>query len=103
MHASTRPEPFGLTIAESLSCGRPTLVADAGGAAELFTDGVDALGYPPGDARALARRLLELLDAPALRRTLGANAREAAVARFSRERLGHQMLAIYRALPPVSR
>jgi len=102
VHASTRPEPFGLTIAEALACGRPTLVSAGGGAVELFTEGHDALGFPPGDARALARRVRELAASPELRATLSRNARETAVARFSRERMGAQLLALYRNLPGVS-
>src|SRR5262249_61166040 len=35
VHASTQPEPFGLTIAEALACARPVVVARAGGAADL--------------------------------------------------------------------
>lgn len=66
VHASVRREPFGLTIAEAMACGRPTIVAAAGGAAELFTEGVDALGHPPGDAAALAAAVARLLDDPAL-------------------------------------
>ena len=50
VHASTRPEPFGLTIAEAMGCGKPVVVAAAGGAAELFTPGHDGLGHTPGDA-----------------------------------------------------
>jgi len=102
VHASTRPEPFGLTIAESLACGRPTVVSAGGGAVELFTDGHDALGFPPGDAPALAQRLQQLAASPALRETLSRNARQTAVERFSRERMGHQLLALYRTLPGVS-
>ena len=37
VHASIRPEPFGLTIVEAMGCGKPVVVAAAGGAAELFT------------------------------------------------------------------
>src|SRR5262249_52926653 len=36
VHASTRPEPFGLTIAEAMACGRAVVVTRSGGAAELF-------------------------------------------------------------------
>ena len=48
VHASTRPEPFGLTIAEAMGCGKPVVVSAAGGAAELFTPGHDGLGHTPG-------------------------------------------------------
>ena len=43
VHASTRPEPFGRTIAEAMTCGRALIAAREGGAAELVEDDVDAL------------------------------------------------------------
>ena len=57
VHASTRPEPFGRVIVEAMACGRAVVAVPAGGAAELFDDGVSALGCPPGDPAALARAI----------------------------------------------
>ena len=96
VHASTQPEPFGLTIAEAMACGRAVIVARAGGAAELFTPEEDAIGVPPGDADALARAIIELVNDPARRRRLGEAARRSAVERFGRDRLGPQVLDAYR-------
>ena len=98
VHASTRPEPFGLTIVEAMACGKPVLVAQAGGAAELFRDGHDALGVPPGDAQALAAALRHLLDDGALRARLGEHARQTVLARFRPEGLGSRFLHIYREM-----
>jgi glycosyltransferase involved in cell wall biosynthesis len=95
VHASTQPEPFGLTIAEAMACGRPVVVSQAGGAAELFTDHHDALGVPPGNADALSKAILTLLADPSLRQKLGETARKTAVDRFSPQRLGPEMSRIY--------
>lgn len=100
VHASTRPEPFGLTIAEAMACGRAVVVTLAGGAAELATDGVDAVGVPPGDVAALAEALVRLGGDPALRAALGAAARATAVARFDRRRMGGHLLRVYDSLVP---
>jgi glycosyltransferase involved in cell wall biosynthesis len=97
VHASTRPEPFGLTIAEAMSCGKPVVVAAAGGAAELFTDGVDAVGHTPGDAAGLAAAVARLAAGPDLRRRIGAKARETAVERYSLERYGREIATTFRA------
>ena len=43
----------------------------SGGASELFTEGISAMGYPQGDCLALAEALLRLIDDPALRSRLG--------------------------------
>src|SRR5579883_1179458 len=53
VHASTRPEPFGRVIAEGMASGRAVIAMNEGGAAELFVDGVDALGCAPRDPQAL--------------------------------------------------
>ena len=95
VHASTRPEPFGLTIAEAMACGRPVVVSNAGGAAELFSDGRDAVGVPPGDAAALASALSALLAASTLRQRLAEEARRTAVAQFASGRLSRQILVFY--------
>ena len=100
--ASTRPEPFGLTIVEAMACGRATIVAKAGGAVELFTDGVDAIGVEPGDSAALAATIGALAGDPARRDALGRAARETAVARFSRRRMAENIVRIYESLQPRS-
>jgi glycosyltransferase involved in cell wall biosynthesis len=95
VHASTRPEPFGLTIAEAMACGRATVVSEAGGARELFTDNVDALGHVPGDIVSLSAALTALIESPARRRELGDQARRTALDRFSEDRFGREILAVY--------
>jgi glycosyltransferase involved in cell wall biosynthesis len=98
VHASTRREPFGLTIAEALACGRPAIVSRASGAAEQLTDGVDALTLPSGDAEALAAALRRLTEDAELRERLGQAARRTAAERFSRERYAREVLGVYRGL-----
>jgi glycosyltransferase involved in cell wall biosynthesis len=94
-HTSTQPEPFGLTIVEAMACGTPVIVSRAGGAAEIFTDGHDALGFQPGDASSLTSAIERLVESAELRQRLGKNARQTAEERFSRRRLGPQLLATY--------
>ena len=96
VHASRLPEPFGLVIAEAMASGRATVVSNAGGARELFTPELDALGVPPGDADALSSTLERLLRDADLRQRLGASARETASRRFSRDRYALDVLTIYR-------
>ena len=51
VHASTRPEPFGRVIVEGMACGRAVVAVRDGGAAELFEDGLTALGCPHATPR----------------------------------------------------
>jgi glycosyltransferase involved in cell wall biosynthesis len=95
VHASTKPEPFGRTIVEAMACGKPVIAAQSGGAAELFTHDHDAVGVPPGDPAALAAAISRLILDSGLRRELGYNARHTVINRFSRLRLGPQLLTVY--------
>jgi glycosyltransferase involved in cell wall biosynthesis len=71
IHASLDPEPFGQVVVEALGAGCAVVVPDAGGPAEIVTDGVDALLYPIGDRAALAAALRRLAEQPELRAALG--------------------------------
>jgi glycosyltransferase involved in cell wall biosynthesis len=96
VHASTAPEPFGLVIAESMACGRPVVVSDAGGAGEIA--GAGALRVPPGDAAALAGALLRLAGDAELRASLGRAGRAHAEAHFGRVRLASRVADVYRGV-----
>ncbi len=76
VHCSTQPEPFGLTVIEAMASGRPVVVSTAGGAAELFTNGLDALGISPGDIQGLADAICRLVSDVNLREKLGCEARK---------------------------
>ena len=97
VHASRHPEPFGRTILEAMACARPVIATDAGGAAEIFSAGHDALGTAPGDVSGLADALSGLLGDPVLRRTLASRARTSAL-QFSRQRMGERLFQAYQAL-----
>lgn len=98
VHASTLPEPFGLTVAEAMACGRAVVVSAAGGAAELFADGHDAVGVAPGDAAGLATAVSRLVRDRKLREQLGAAARRTAVDRFSDAAYGVSLAAVYKCV-----
>jgi len=98
VHASSKPEPFGLTIVQAMACGRAVIVSNSGGAAELFSEGIDALGIRPANPDDLASAMSKLIaDAP-LRIALGTTARQTATHGFNRSRIGPQMLTIYQQL-----
>ena len=93
VHASTRPEPFGLVIVEAMACGRALVAMAEGGAGELFVAGRHALTARPGDAGSLAATLRSLLDAPLERAALGLRARAHVVETFGRERFALNLRA----------
>ena len=96
VHASTKPEPFGRTIVEAMACEKAVIVANAGGAAELFTHKKDAIGVPPGDPVALADAIRGLIDDPSSQRVaMGKAGRRTVLERFNLDRLGAELLLIY--------
>jgi glycosyltransferase involved in cell wall biosynthesis len=95
VHASTQPEPFGLVIVEAMACRKSVIVAQAGGADELFTHNHDAIGVPPNDPIALAAGILDLLDHPEKRKFLAENARNTAIKRFNSQDLTQQIFSVY--------
>jgi glycosyltransferase involved in cell wall biosynthesis len=98
VHASTQPEPFGLVIAEAMACERAVIVSAAGGAAELFTDNVDAVGHTPGDVDGLSSRITALATDAAWRGRIAHAARATAVRSFDRTRLAAELAPIYREI-----
>jgi glycosyltransferase involved in cell wall biosynthesis len=107
VHASTKPEPFGLTIAEAMACGRAVIASKSGGAAELFEDGKDAIAVAPGDEEDLARAITQLVHDDDRREQLAKQARTAAEHRFDDRHFGQQLVEVYRRVleaprPPSS-
>jgi len=95
VHASSEPEPFGRVIVEAMACGKPVITAALGGAAELISDGHDALTFTAGEAASLASRIAQLAADADLRQRLAQNGLARARAAFDRRRLGPQLLEIY--------
>jgi glycosyltransferase involved in cell wall biosynthesis len=98
VHASTQPEPFGRVIAEGMACGLAVICSNAGGAAELITEGQDALAHAPGDDVALAAKMEELVRDPELRARLGRAGRLTAERRFELARLARELIPLYRRI-----
>jgi len=69
-----------LTVFEALGAARAIVATDADGLMEVLTPDEDALIVPRRDARALADRIIRLVDSPGERARLGANARRTAEA-----------------------
>jgi glycosyltransferase involved in cell wall biosynthesis len=100
VHCSVRPEPFGQVVLEGLAAGVPVVAANAGGPAELITNGVDGVLTTPGDATELAGALARLAEDPDLRSRLGVAGRRRSLD-FTPERTAAQLLDFYsRILAP---
>nr|MDQ3397619.1 glycosyltransferase family 4 protein [Deinococcota bacterium] len=83
-----------LKVYEYLAAGLPVVASRVGQLAELLTDGVDGLLYPPGDARALAGALTRLAGDAALRERLGRAGRAKVEAKHSWQHVARRILTI---------
>jgi phosphatidylinositol alpha-mannosyltransferase len=70
-------ESFGIVLAEAMSAGAPILASDIEAFRTVLLDGRAGAIFPVGDAAALATAAAELLDDPARRKQLSAEARTA--------------------------
>jgi len=69
---------FGVTVLESLACGRPVIVSDQTGASELIEHGTHGLIVPAENYWALADAIRYLYDHPAEVRRMGREGRRLA-------------------------
>ncbi len=83
---------------EYLAAGRALVASRVGAAAEVLTDGDDALLVPGGDVRELAGAMGRLLDDAPLRARLGLAAGKLAHARFTGARVAERLLEHYHRL-----
>jgi len=58
VHAVTWPEPFGLTMAESMACGTPVLALNMGSIPEIIKDG--ETGYIEENIKDLTKRVKDI-------------------------------------------
>ncbi len=95
---SSSAEPFGISALEALSLGVPTIVPQGAGVTEVVRS---VLRFEPGDAGALADKIVALLERPALRRQLStAGLREVKKLRW--ERPARALRGIYDELVPAA-
>ena len=98
VHASTKPEPFGRTVAEGMAAGCALIASAEGGPIEQIRDGLDGILFKPRDVDALASSLRLLLGDSALRAHLGQQAAQRADHALHADRLGSQVFRIYQAV-----
>jgi glycosyltransferase involved in cell wall biosynthesis len=97
VHASIVPEPFGQVVVEAMACGVPVVATEGGGPAEVVSHGIDGLLVQPGDAKAMADAIAELLEDGELRTRL-AEAAALKAHRYRPEQVATEVEAVYEAV-----
>ncbi|WP_242494395.1 glycosyltransferase family 4 protein [Loktanella sp. IMCC34160] len=97
--APSHLEGFGLTVAEALASGVPTIATRGVGAFDTLVDTPkNGLLYQPGDVVDLEAKLLQLMEDDELRGEMGHAARASAIERMSLEVEADQLVEVYRRL-----
>ena len=96
LHASTRPEPFGLVLLEGMILGRLVIAAALGGPLEILTDD-SGWTFDPRDPSALAELLRRVVADPQISASYSRTATSKA-ATFSARRTATRVQDLYAVL-----
>jgi len=91
-------EALPTVLLEAAVAGLPVVATNVGGTPEIVVDGVTGHLVAPGDADALAARLITLLQDPEECRAMGCRARERVESRFALQRQAAETVQVYRQL-----
>ena len=83
-------------VLEAMACEIAIITTPVGGIRDILEDGKNGVIVNVNDASMLADKILELLDDPKKRSTLGRNARELIVSKFTTEKELQANLEVYR-------
>ncbi|MGA2463609.1 MAG: glycosyltransferase family 4 protein [Thermodesulfobacteriota bacterium] len=89
-------EGFGSVMVESLASGRAVIACNLGGRAEVIQHGENGLLYNPGDANDLRCKVIEMLKDPQKIQTMGFNARQTYVNKYTVEQGYKSLIDIYK-------
>jgi glycosyltransferase involved in cell wall biosynthesis len=96
VYPSTVSEPFGLTMLEALSSGKPMVVTETGGMPEIIKDGINGFIIPVKDFESLASRINCLLGNKELRERLGHTGRQMVEQQYTKEIVAENTLRLYK-------
>lgn len=95
---SSTTEGVSLTLLEAMSCGIPIIATNVGGNAEVVIDKANGFITPARDERAIAEKMIKLIDDPGLRLRMGKAGRERVLEHFSIRSAAQKYFDHYRKL-----
>ncbi len=91
-------EGLPMVLIEAFAHGLPVVASDVDGIPEVVQDGTDGFLCHPTDAARMHERLVQLLEADALRKSFGVRARNTAETSFSLDHMVTATYQVYRSL-----
>ncbi|MBV5339630.1 MAG: glycosyltransferase family 4 protein [Deltaproteobacteria bacterium] len=98
VHASIRPEPFGMVIIEGMAMKKPVVATRGGGALDIVIDKETGFLADMDDVKGLGRAISALLEQSELRKSMGLAGRARVEQKFTSRRYANQMSTIYESL-----
>jgi glycosyltransferase involved in cell wall biosynthesis len=98
VHASIRPEPFGMVLIEGMAMGKPVVATRGGGPLDIVVDGKTGFLVEMRDSEALGQAVCLLLRDPGLCQEMGLAGRTRVAREFSSRRYADQMERIFQRL-----
>ena len=86
---------FGVIMLEAMALGRPAIASGVGGILSIIEDNKNGLVVPPSDSRALAERLLELLNDPERTRKIAIAGQNLVEDKFTVDRMVEETIGLY--------
>lgn len=102
VHASIKPEPFGMVIIEGMAMRKPIVATRGGGPLDIVVENRTGFLVEMGNAEALGKAILTLLRKPELRKEMGIAGREIVEQRFSSRHYAERIEAIYERMAQLS-
>ena len=91
-------ENCSMSVIEAMSYGKPVIGSKIGGIPEQIRDGIDGYLFEAGNAQALADKLDFLVHEPGNTITMGNNARERFLSKYTLTKHKHDLLNLYQEL-----
>lgn len=93
--ASDENQTWGLAGMEAMAAGKPVIVSDASGLAEVLTDGGNALLVHPRSPQEIADNVNQLIANPDLAAQLGCQAQQLVRENFSWQKNASELVALF--------
>ena len=94
-------EGMGRVLVEAMAAGKPVVASNVGGIPDLVQHDHNGLLVPPGDEKALAAAIMQLIDDPAQAKLMGQRG-QALCHQFSIEAMVEKLDALYTELSQIT-